>query len=200
MLFLVIFGGLMLLLGSFYLANSWIEYRQWKSGTIIVVLSLIATIYGAIKLPGAIHQHKQQVQSEQTVQQPATNKKVPNRFSNIENKQSQPTQEQKESYILRQLQKSYAKLGTVSFDEKTKTYQIQPTDDNTKKAVQALVNDPSVANQINWPDLTKSLDQGSKQISKAIGTDYSLSLVNPANPRQALYTTKNGQTTYNIAK
>ena len=51
MLILVIFAGLTLILGAFYLTNSWQRYREWKSGTIIVVLSLIAVVYGAINLP-----------------------------------------------------------------------------------------------------------------------------------------------------
>lgn len=51
MIFLIVFGGLMLILGGFYLANSWQQYREWKGGTIIVVLSLAAVIYGVINLP-----------------------------------------------------------------------------------------------------------------------------------------------------
>lgn len=200
MIFLVIFGGLILLLGSFYLANSWIEYHEWKTGTVIVILSLIATVYGAINLPGEIKQHKEQQRTEQTVTQPTQNGKIDNKFADVQNQQNQPTQEQKENYVLRQLQKSYSKLGSVGFDSKTKTYQITPTDDNTKKAVQALVQDPSVAKQIGWSNLTDSLDNGSKQVSKVLKGDYSMSLLNPDKPSQVLYSTKNGQTTYNIAK
>ena len=48
MLILVIFAGLTLILGAFYLTNSWQRYREWKSGTIIVVLSLIAVVYWAV--------------------------------------------------------------------------------------------------------------------------------------------------------
>ena len=51
MIFLVIMGALFLILGGFYLANSWQRYREWKSGTIIVVLSIIAIVYGVINLP-----------------------------------------------------------------------------------------------------------------------------------------------------
>lgn len=201
MIFLVIFGGLMLILGGFYLANSWMEYHEWKTGTVIVVLSLIATIYGAIQLPGSIHQHKEQeAKTEQTAQQPAANGKLTNKFNNMqEQKRQQPSQSQKENYVLRQLQKGYAKLGSVSFDQSTKTYQIQPTDSDTKKAIQALIQNPSVAKQIGWSNLTKSLDQGSKQLKSVLGDGYSVSLVNPDKPSQALYTSKDGQTTYNIA-
>ena len=116
-----------------------------------------------------------------------------------EQKRQQPSQSQKENYVLRQLQKGYAKLGSVSFDQSTKTYQIQPTDSDTKKAIQALIQNPSVAKQIGWSNLTKSLDQGSKQLKSVLGDGYSVSLVNPDKPSQALYTSKDGQTTYNIA-
>ena len=161
MIFLVIFGGLMLLLGAFYLVNSWQRYHEWKSGTVIVVLSLIAVIYGGINLP--YFKHNQQAS------------------------------------VLRQLQKGYSKLGTVEFKEDTNTYVVKPTDDNTVNAIKALVQDPSQAGQIGWSNLTGSLKKNSAQVSKALGGDYSISIVNPDNAKQAVYTAKNGETTYNIA-
>jgi hypothetical protein len=51
MIFLVVFGALMLILSAFYLVNSWQQYRQWVVPTIMLVLSLAATVYGTINLP-----------------------------------------------------------------------------------------------------------------------------------------------------
>lgn len=204
MIFLVIFGALMLILGGFYLANSWQQYHEWKGGTIIVVLSLIAVIYGTINLPYFHHNQRQTSEqassSSQVVQQSGqNNSSFSNKLGSINAQNNQGNQADREMAVLRQLQKGYAKLGTVSFDEASKTYRIKPTDDNTMKAVQALVQDPSQAEQIGWPNLTKSIKQNSREVDKVLTDEYSLSIVNPDNTKQALYTAKNGKTTYDIA-
>ncbi|WP_267201345.1 DUF308 domain-containing protein [Limosilactobacillus kribbianus] len=204
MIFLVIFGGLMLILGGFYLANSWQHYREWKAGTIIVVLSLAAVIYGGINLPYFHHNQQAQTEQSSTSSSQTTQTQGSNAFSDKTgtingSANNQATQENKEMAVLRQLQKGYSKLGSVSFDEDTKTFSIKPTDDDTVKALESLVQDPSQSEQIGWPNLTKSIKSNSKQISKVLGADYSLSIVNPDNTKEALYTAKNGQTTHDVA-
>lgn len=203
MIFLVIFGALMLILGGFYLANSWQQYREWRGGTVIVVLSLIAVIYGTINLPyfhRNQHQASEQASSSSQVIRSAQNSSAfSNKLGSINAQSNQATQESKEMAVLRQLQKGYAKLGSVSFDEDSKTFKIKPTDDNTVQALQALVQDPSQAEDMGWPNLTKSIKSNSKQIDDVLTGDYSLSIVNPDNTKQALYTAKNGKTTYDIA-
>lgn len=199
MIFLVIFGALMLILGGFYLANSWQQYREWKAGTIIVVLSLAAVIYGAINLPyfhHNQHQASQQSSSSRVVQGSSL---FSNKLGSMNEQSNQADQESREMAVLRQLQKGYTKLGTVSFDEATKTYKIKPTDDDTVQAIQALIQDPSQADQMGWPNLTKSIKENSKQVDKVLKGEYAISIVNPSNTKQALYTAKNGQTTYDIA-
>lgn len=201
MIFLVIFGALMLILGGFYLANSWQQYREWKAGTIIVVLSLAAVIYGAINLPYFHHNQRQaSQQSSSSVSRVVQgSSSFSNKLGSMNAQSNQADQESREMAVLRQLQKGYTKLGTVSFDESTKTYKIKPTDDDTVQAIQALVQDPSQADQMGWPNLTKSIKENSKQVDKVLKGEYSISIVNPSNTKQALYTAKNGQTTYDIA-
>lgn len=189
----------MLILGGFYLANSWQQYREWKAGTIIVVLSLAAVIYGAINLPyfhHNQHQASQQSSSSRVVQGSSL---FSNKLGSMNEQSNQADQESREMAVLRQLQKGYTKLGTVSFDEATKTYKIKPTDDDTVQAIQALIQDPSQADQMGWPNLTKSIKENSKQVDKVLKGEYAISIVNPSNTKQALYTAKNGQTTYDIA-
>lgn len=199
MIFLIVFGGLMLILGGFYLANSWQQYREWKGGTIIVVLSLAAVIYGVINLP-AFNRNKQSSSSQTSSAQVASGS---NSLS-FSNKASVGTsdssvQENREMAILRQLQKGYSKFGDVSYDKKTKTYKVTPTDDDTVNALKQLAQDPSQAEQMGWSKLTSSFKKNSKDIDKVIGTDYSISIMNPGDDSQALYTAKNGKTTYDIA-
>lgn len=200
MIFLIVFGGLMLILGGFYLANSWQQYHEWKGGTVIVILSLAAVIYGVINLP-AFNRSKQNSSSEASSSQVMSNSGSTS-FSNkanIGSTDNSASQENKEMAILRQLQKGYSKFGDVSFDSKTKTYKVTPTDDNTVNALKQLAQDPSQAQQMGWSKLTNSFKKNSKDIDKAIGDDYSLSIMNPADDSQAMYTAKNGKTTYDIA-
>lgn len=195
-------GALFLILGGFYLANSWQQYREWKSGTIIVVLSIIAIVYGAMNLP--YFNHKQSPAS-QTNSSSQTTKARTSSFSSFSNNfalnssANQAQQESREMAVLRQMQKGYTKLGTVSYDENSKTYQITPTDDNTVEALKALAQDPSQASQMGWSNLTKSIKNNSAQVTKALGEGYSISIMNPGDTSQALYTAKDGQTTYDIA-
>ncbi|MCI2031332.1 DUF308 domain-containing protein [Limosilactobacillus sp.] len=197
MIFLIVFGGLMLILGGFYLANSWQQYREWKAGTIIVVLSLAAVIYGVINLPA--FNHKKQHSSSEARSSQVTSASSFSNKANIGASDNGATQENKEMAILRQLQKGYSKFGDVSFDSKTKTYKVTPTDDNTVNALKQLAQDPSQAEQMGWSKLTDSFKKNSKDIDKAIGTDYSISIMNPGDDSQAMYTAKNGKTTYDIA-
>lgn len=203
MVFLVIFGALMLILGGFYLANSWQQYREWKGGTIIVALSLAAVIYGTINLP-YFHRSQQRSSeqassSSQVMRAGQGSSSFSNKLGSINQQNNQADTETKEMAVLRQLQKGYAKLGMVSFDEDSKTFNIKPTDDNTVKALQALVQDPSQAGQMGWSNLTKSIKSNSKQVDNVLTDQYSMSIVNPDNTKQALYTAKNGKTTYDIA-
>ena len=195
MLILVIFAGLTLILGAFYLTNSWQRYREWKSGTIIVVLSLIAVVYGAINLP-YWNRSSQSGSSSTSSSQQVQSSSFSNALSGINGAANGQNQQMS---VLRQLQKGYSKLGTVEFREEDNTYVVKPTDDNTVKAIQALVQDPSQASQIGWSNLTDSIKKNSEQVSKALNGDYSISIVNPDKTSQAVYTANNGQTTYDIA-
>ena len=154
MLILVIFAGLTLILGAFYLTNSWQRYREWKSGTIIVVLSLIAVVYGAINLP-YWNRSSQSGSSSTSSSQQVQSSSFSNALSGINGAANGQNQQMS---VLRQLQKGYSKLGTVEFREEDNTYVVKPTDDNTVKAIQALVQDPSQASQIGWSNLTMLME------------------------------------------
>lgn len=198
MIFLIVFGGLMLILGGFYLANSWQEYREWRGGTIIVVLSLIAVIYGLINLPNWQHQRAKNRESQPTTQT-VTQATPANKFSQMQQADNPEVQKQRENIILRQMQKNYEKLGSVSFDSKTKTYQVTPSGD-AGKATSYLAKHPDQAGQIGWNKLTGPIQESTKSLKKALGTGYSISIMNPDNSSQALFTAKDGQATYNIVK
>lgn len=205
MIFLALFGGLMLILSGFYLANSWMEYHEWKGATLLVLVSLAMTVIGVVNLPYWHHSSNSAAtsssQAASTSQKAAANSGSLRQFANQMSVAGGNTmsQDQKESSVLRQLQKAYSKLGTVSFDADTKTYRVTPTDDQMKQALIQLAQDPSQANQMGWPKFTKSIRQTSSQLANALGNGYSISILNPSNTSQVLYTAKDGKTTQDIA-
>lgn len=202
MIFLLIMGLLILILGAFYLTNSWTAYREWKAGTLIVILSLAATIYGGIGTYQR-YQHPQNnanrtAQTSSKNAQSAANLNQSNKLQQMEQANSPQMQKEREMSVLRQMQKNYSKLGDVSYDQKTKTYQIDPTGDS-KKAFSAIAQNPSIAGQAGWNNITKPLTTASKQLGQALGKQYSIALVNPDKPSQVIFSAKNGQVTYDIA-
>ncbi|MFJ6925335.1 MAG: DUF308 domain-containing protein [Limosilactobacillus mucosae] len=210
MIFLVVFGALMLILSAFYLVNSWQQYRQWVVPTIMLVLSLAATVYGTINLPYWHHSQSAQqttsaassgssLSSATGSQADSSSSFSVNGTTAVFNQQdSGATQEQKEMYLLRQLQKAYSKMGTVNYDGDSKTYQIMPTNENTVEALNYIAQNPAQAQQAGWSNLTNSLNQTSKQIKKIVGSGYSLSMMKPNDNQTALYTAKDGKQTYSI--
>ena len=212
MIFLVVFGALMLILSAFYLVNSWQQYRQWVVPTIMLVLSLAATVYGTINLPYWHHSQSAQqttsAASSGSSLSSATDSKADSSSSSsfsvngataVFNQQdSGVTQEQKEMYLLRQLQKAYSKMGTVNYDSSSKTYQIMPTNENTVEALNYIAQNPDQAQQAGWSNLTSSLNQTSAQIKKIVGSGYSLSMMKSNDDQTALYTAKDGKQTYSI--
>lgn len=195
MIFLAIFGILMLILSAFYLVNSWQQYGQWKWATFLVIISLTMTVVGGY---GMYENHQNEANNKTTSQTAAKTSTSAISLSGAAN-QMNANQETKENAILGQLQKAYGKLGTVGFDSQSKTYQIKPASGDEAKALQAVLDDNSQANQIGWPKLTKSLDETSSQLQKILGDGYSLSLIQP-NSDQPMYTVKNGQETYSAVK
>ena len=210
MIFLVVFGALMLILSAFYLVNSWQQYRQWVVPTIMLVLSLAATVYGTINLPYWHHSQSAQqttsaVSSKSSLssatgsQADSSSSFSVNGTTAVFNQQdSGATQEQKEMYLLRQLQKAYSKMGTVNYDSSSKTYQIMPTNENTVEALNYIAQNPDQAQQAGWSNLTSSLNQTSAQIKKIVVSGYSLSMMKPNDDQTALYTAKDGKQTYSI--
>lgn len=201
MILLVVFGGLMLILGIFYLVNSWQQYHQWKWATFIVLVSLAVTVYGAINLPYWHHRSSNNSNTTQQTQRASKNSSSLSQFSNSGlQSQNGVSQENKEMAILRQMQKAYTKLGNVDYDSSSKTYKITPKDGNESQAISEVVQNPSEANQVGWPNLTKSLLSTSKQLKKVLGSGYSVSLMNPNDHNSAVYTVKDGQETYTAVK
>ena len=209
MIVLLIFGGLMLVLALCYLAYSIQQSREWKGATVLVILSMVATAYGGWGLNQKHHAHNHRTPTTHLAstrqKNRINNSVVPTEFKLNQptlagTNQPKPTQWQQEIAVFRQMQKNYSKFGLVTFNAKTRSYNITPTDGQTVKAFNALANKPKLANRLGWHKLTESVKQNSQQLSrdKILGKGYQIQLMNPAN-QKTLYTAKDGQTTFDIA-
>ena len=89
----------------------------------------------------------------------------------------------------------------MDFNKQAKSYNLTPTDGQTVKAFNALANNPRLARHFGWHKLTKLVKKTSQKLSRdeMLGKGYQIQLMNPTNHR-ALYTVKNGQTTFDIAR
>lgn len=199
MVFLLVMALLVLVLSAFYLVNSWQQYGTWLWPTFLVVASLAVSIFAGVSLWTSRDSNKtsspatsQTTSSSTSFSQPATGG-----LTGQTSFQSESTTQQN---VLKQLKQNYQSIGGVTFDQSTKTYRILPTDDNTVKALNYIIQHPDQADDAGWTSFTKNLTKTSKQLSKVIGDDYSLSIQKPDHDDQAMFTVKDGKTTYDIFK
>lgn len=202
MIVILVFSGLFLILSVCYLINSQQQYGTWKWPTLMVILSLAATIYGGI---GTYHNyHSKSNNNPSTAQQATTvngKQQIKNQVGAEFHKASPSQIKDAQMKILRALQKQFAKIGDVSFDAKTKTYTVSVKDDNEKKALNALMQNHSLAPQIHWNDLKNALDKTSSAVNKSMkqvdSDGYTVQMkLNDNN--QIIYASKNGKQSANM--
>lgn len=182
----LIMAIIFLIIAVCYLVNSIHQYGTWKAPTILCVLFAMLGIFCGIGLLKTSHKPK-----ETSSIQTATNGKInmPNMAEQMSIDQQQSKNEQT---VLKELQNDYQKLGNVSFDETPKTYKIRVTDQNTIKGLDYVLQHPDQAGQVGYNKLTDNLKQTSLSITKVLGNQYQVALMNPQNNQQAMYVVQNG--------
>lgn len=204
MIYLVVIAGLVLILSGFYLVNSWQQYGTWIWPTFMVIVSLALTVYGVWNLPywsgnDAAQQRSAATQTSSSSQSASSSSFSQPNNNGLTGQTAQQSTATAQQNVLTQLKKSYKSIGAVTFNAKTKTYQIEPSDTDTVKALKYVISTPAKANDAGWDKLTKSIKTTSKQLKKALGNGYSISMMQPDGSSKAMYTVKNGKTTYDIA-
>lgn len=181
-----------LIIAICYLINSIHQYGTWKAPTILCALFTMLGIFCSIGLLKTSHKPKG-TSSIQT----ATNGRInmPNMAEQMSIDQQQSKNEQT---VLKELQNDYQKLGNVSFDETSKTYKIRVTDQNTIKGLDYVLQHPDQAGQVGYSKLTDNLKQTSLSITKVLGNQYQVALMNPQNNQQAMYVVQNGNVQTNV--
>lgn len=206
MVFLVIIGIMMLILSGFYLANSWQRYGTWIWPTFLVIFSIAITAYGVVKLPywsGDTAAQRNARLEKAASDSSGTSSSSP-QFSSINNTgltgmTGSQTDAAMQQNVLTQLQKSYQSIGSVAYDDSSKTFNITPTSDKVVEGLNYIIKDKTTASDVGWSNLTKNFVKTSKSIKEAMGSGYSVTLLEP-DGSQAMFTAKDGKTTYDIAQ
>ena len=215
MIFLVVFGGIALVLSFFYLLSSIQRYDTWHFAVGLLIVFGFITAYGVFNLPywhhnadsqvatkTVSHQTKHEYASSSTAQSSAATRINP--ASQVINgktaKQVNAEKSYTEKQITKQVTESFKPLGSVKYFSKTRIYQIQPTNENTINSLKVLELDPTQATHVQWPQLTKNLSEASANISQTLHGNYTVQLMSPNDQHKVLYSAENGKTVVDFVK
>lgn len=106
-----------------------------------------------------------------------------------------------ETKYARSLDTAYQQIGDVSFDEKTKAFQLRLyAKTQLAESVSVVEAHPSQAATTGWQSFTNSLKTTSKTIGTAFKPGYTLELMGVNNSQNILYAAKDGKELINIAE
>lgn len=176
-----------------YLVNSIRSYGTWKVPTMLTLIFIVLGIFSGVNL--LKHGTSSHSNNENKITKGSSSLVAQNVMQQMDDEQEQS---KKENEVLKQLQDSFKSLGTVSFYAQGKDYHVRVTNNDTIKAIQEVLKNPSEANQLGYNKLLSNFNDISNSITKQLGNGYSLSLMNPNNPQQAIYTVKDGHVMVNV--
>lgn len=194
---IALLAGIIFILGIFYLINSVHRYGKWLAPTILLIVSLIVCV-GCGLNAYHLHQEGQQAKTNSnpmrtTLSAEASSQgqggMVENGLQVIDNGIQEDKNQQQ---VLKDLQQSFAKVGTVMFDQQSKTFTVTPTTDQDVKAINYVLANPQKAQQSGYNNLTSGILSTSKQLTQPLGKGYTLQLTKP-NSSQVIYAAKDGQ-------
>ena len=189
---LILMSIIVFILGIFYLVNSIRYYEKWIAPAVLLVISLCCSVICGINI------YKQYRSSQDvdplSVQKKAKGPVINDGFTTINEK---ITQDKNEQNILKDLQTNFAKVGNVSLNSQERTFSIDPTNSKNAKAIDYTLQNPPKAQNTGYLNLTNGIQKTSIEVSKALGTDYTLQLLKP-NSSEVIYAAKNGKIIKNV--
>lgn len=185
-------AAIILVLAIFYLINSLHRYGKWGAPVCLIVISLIIGIISGINIYNINRSEKI---SQTTSQKVSKNSSVVT--NGLQKANSGITQNEKEQRVLTDLQNNFKNIGTVSFDENSKTYVIKPTDSKNIEAINYVLQNPQKAGESGYDKLTSGILNTDIQLKKSLGDGYTLELLKP-NSSQSIYAAKDGKEITNV--
>lgn len=182
-------AAIILILAIFYLINSIHRYGKWLAPVILIIVSLFVGTISGINIYKIKHPVQSTAVQPESVQKKNKGSVVQNGLQTVDEGMQEDKDQQE---VLKDLQKSFAKVGSVKFDESTKTYTIEPTNSQNVDAINYVLKDPSKAHESGYDSLTSGILKTSGQIKNGIGSGYTLQMVKP-NSNQVIYSAKDGK-------
>lgn len=180
---------IILILAIFYLVNSVHRYGKWFTPLCLIIGSLAVGVIGGINIYNNYHSTQQQTSQSDNINQASSSSIIDNRLQTVD---AGIEQDKNEQDVLTDMQKNFQKVGTVKFNNQTKTYIISPTNSQNVEAINYVLQNPAKAAESGYNDLTTGILNTSKQLQKALGSGYTVGLLKP-NSDQVIYSAKDGQ-------
>ncbi|MFC6202337.1 hypothetical protein ACFP1L_10685 [Lactiplantibacillus nangangensis] len=200
MLFLAIIGLLIFLLAFFSVLSARQNGGGWKFLATVATLSALLTIFAIIKLPYWPYNQTHAAKATKTTATASSSSAAAKSakigssqvvFNEANEKKAAATTKLKEESILKQLKANYRSMGTVSFDDSTKTFTVTPTDKKYVKSLKTVKKYPD-QNEKAITTITQNFESLSTSIKKHLAKGYTVRLLDPSTPNTTLLSVKDG--------
>ena len=102
---------------------------------------------------------------------------------------------EKEEQVLSILEENFDQVGKVEFNKEHKNYTIIPTDPNLVSEINLIA---AGVFPEDWDNMVESFVELSNSLTNQLGSEYSVSLTNPANHENILILVRNGVLLYDV--
>lgn len=199
MLFLAIIGLLIFLLAFFSVLSARQNGGGWKFLATVATLSALLTIFAIIKLPYWPYNQTHAAKTAKTTAAASSSSATKTAkigssqvvFNEANEKKAAATTKLKEESILKQLKANYRSMGSVSFDDSTKTFTVTPTDKKYVKSLKTVKKYPD-QNEKAITTITQNFESLSSSIKKHLAKGYTVRLLDPSTPNKTLLSVKDG--------
>jgi hypothetical protein len=188
------------------------QHGSYRTPLVLFVVLLVATVWAGFQVPKTFQRiadkkaqqkafNKLPVSQRQALQKQFQNDVTQKDDLSLSSEQRKQTLTQQELAVAKQLDATYQKIGDVTFDTKTKSFQLRLyADSNLAKAIAQVEQQTDLAEQISWSTFTGSLVKTSQSIQKLLNSGYTFSLMGVDNPTKVIFAAKDGRIITDISQ
>ena len=194
---LAIMGIIFLPVALFCLISSWRNYGKWLMPVITIVICLGCAIgggWGFVRAWQTEHSASSETPAAPTTPQPTQgSQSQPLVVTGMPQLNAAHEQAKTQQQILSDMQRTFKPIGTVSFDQQTKTYRIMPTSNQDVQAINYVLQNPGMAQKVGYNRLTGGIKQTAKNLQSALGRGYTYQLLKPGDANTVIYSVRDGK-------
>lgn len=191
-------GIIFLPVAFFYLISSWRNYGKWMMPVITIIVCFACALGGGWGFVQAWHTEylssADTMTSAPTTPQPTQKSQShPLVVTGMPQLNAAHEQAKTQQQILDDMRQTFKPIGTVSFDQQTKTYRIMPTSNQDVQAINYVLQNPGMAQKVGYNRLTGGIKQTAKNLQETLGQGYTYQLLKPGDPNTVIYSVRNGK-------